>query len=240
MSTSPPGQERMVECQICHEKKPFSEMVPAELVRDSIVETILLDHPDWNPNGYICTTDLKKYRVRHLLSGLEKEPGRYPAEAGEVMKSLGEKGFLSRNIEAEFEKKYTVGQRLADRMAAFGGSWTFIIIFGCILLVWIVINSIALLSKPFDPYPYILLNLVLSCLAAIQAPVIMMSQNRLEARDRARAEHDYRVNLKAEIEIQQLHEKMDHYLMHQWQRLLDIQNTQIQMMDRLLKKSDER
>src|SRR5205823_2265166 len=102
------------------------------------------------------------------------------------------------------------------------------------LVVWIVINSLAVLMRPFDPFPYILLNLILSCLAAIQAPIIMMSQNRLEARDRLRAEHDYRVNLKAELEIRHLHWKMDQLLTHQWRRLLEIQQIQTDLMEELL------
>ena len=111
----------------------------------------------------------------------------------------------------------TPGQRLADRIAAVGGSWNFITGFVIVLFAWIAINSIALLSRPFDPYPYILLNLVLSCLAAIQAPVIMMSQNRQETRDRLHAMRDYQVNLKAELEIRHLHQKIDHLLSHQWE-----------------------
>ena len=118
-------------------------------------------------------------------------------------------------------------------MASFGGSWAFIIIFGSVLLAWIVVNSVVLMRRPFDPYPYILLNLILSCLAAIQAPIIMMSQNRQEARDRLRAEHDYEVNLKAEIEIRQLHVKLDQLINHSWHRLLDIQQVQIDLMEEL-------
>ncbi len=127
----------------------------------------------------------------------------------------------------------TFGQRLADKVAEFGGSWNFILIFLGILVVWIVANSIALMRKPFDPYPYILLNLVLSCLAAIQAPVIMMSQNRQEAKDRMRSEHDYQVNLKAEIEIRNLSQKLDHLLHQEWQRLLEIQEIQTDLMREL-------
>ena len=122
---------------------------------------------------------------------------------------------------------------MSDRLADFGGSWTFITIFIMVSVVWMGINTAVLLTKPFDPYPYILLNLVLSCLAAIQAPVILMSQNRQEAKDRLRSEHDYEINMKAEIEIRKLHEKMDHLLMHQWQRLLDIQQLQVNQMEEI-------
>jgi len=100
-------------------------------------------------------------------------------------------------------------------------------------VIWIALNSVLLLRRPFDPYPFILLNLVLSCLAAIQAPVIMMSQNRQESKDRLRSQHDYRVNLKAELEIRQLHDKIDHLLSHQWERLVEIQQIQIDLLSEL-------
>src|SRR2546425_9205595 len=121
------------------------------------------------------------------------------------------------------------GEWVADQVAEFGGSWEFIISFGVFLLLWIVLNA-ALLRQPFDPYPYILLNLILSGLAALQAPIIMMSQNRQEAKDRLRAEHDYRVNLKAELEIRHLIAKLDQLVSHQWQRLLEIQRLQLELL----------
>jgi uncharacterized membrane protein len=126
-----------------------------------------------------------------------------------------------------------VGERLADRLAAFGGSWTFLVCFGLFLVIWIGVNSALLVVRPVDPFPYILLNLVLSCLAALQAPVIMMSQNRQEAKDRLRSQHDYQVNLKAELEIRHLHEKMDHLLSHQWERLAQIQEIQLELLSEL-------
>jgi uncharacterized membrane protein len=120
---------------------------------------------------------------------------------------------------------------LADRIAAIGGSWAFILLFCATLVAWITANTVVLTTAPFDPYPFILLNLVLSCVAALQAPIIIMSQNRQEAKDRVRAEHDYRINLKAELEIRHLHEKLDHLLLHQWQRLLEIQQVQTEMIE---------
>ena len=150
-----------------------------------------------------------------------------------MAKSLEEEELLARNINQEFESSLTLGQRLADRLADFGGSWTFISIFLIVLVIWMAINTWILLERPFDPYPYILLNLVLSCLAAIQAPVILMSQNRQEARDRLHSEHDYEINVKAEIEIRKIHEKLDHLLMHQWQRLMEIQQLQVDLMDEI-------
>lgn len=115
----------------------------------------------------------------------------------------------SKNINEVHEESLTVGEKMADKLADFAGSWKFITIFGCIIFVWIVINSIQLIMKSFDPYPFILLNLILSCLAALQAPVIMMSQNRQEKKDRIRAEHDYEINLKAEILIEELINKLE-------------------------------
>jgi uncharacterized membrane protein len=236
----PSHLNHVLHCQVCGQERTSAELIPAELVRDSVVETILLDHPDWSPAGYICTADLKTYHMRHLRAGLEQQKGTLSDNDRAVLETLGERRIVSRDIVSEFEKQTTFGQRIADRIAAFGGSWTFIISFLCVLAVWIAGNSLMLLYRPFDPFPFILLNLVLSCVAAMQAPVIMMSQNRQEARDRLHAEHDYRVNLKAEVEIQQLHEKLDHYLMHQWERLLEIQRTQISMMEKLLADADEK
>src|SRR5215471_5995584 len=129
---------------------------------------------------------------------------------------------VSRNVNVELEEQMTLGQRVADRVASFGGSWTFIIIFGVVMLIWVTLNSAALFVRHFDPYPYILLNLFLSMVAAIQAPVIMMSQNRQAAKDRLQADQDYQVNLKAELEVAQLHRKLDHLcerLEQHWSRL---------------------
>jgi len=153
------------------------------------------------------------------------------------MKSMKDQGLLAKNVNVEFDRKLTLGERLADKVAEFGGSWRFIITFFIVMVMWIIMNSVLLLRKPFDPYPFILLNLVLSCLAAIQAPIIMMSQNRQEAKDRLRSEQDYRVNLKAELEIRYLHEKIDHLLAQQWQRLVEIQQIQMDLMEELVRKT---
>lgn len=129
---------------------------------------------------------------------------------------------VSRNVNIELQESMTFGQRVADRVAAFGGSWTFIVIFGVVMVVWVILNTAALFSHHFDPYPYILLNLFLSMIAAIQAPVIMMSQNRQAAKDRLQADQDYQVNLKAELEVAQLHRKLDRLyerLEQHWARL---------------------
>jgi uncharacterized membrane protein len=142
---------------------------------------------------------------------------------------------LSENLQTEIDSNATFGQRIADKIAAFGGSWSFIIAFFSFILLWMVLNIWLLANKAFDPFPFILLNLILSCIAAIQAPVIMMSQNRQEQKDRQRSEHDYKINLKAELEIQLLNEKMDHLLIHQNKKLLEIQELQTDYLEDLLR-----
>ncbi|MFZ2097898.1 MAG: DUF1003 domain-containing protein [Anaerolineales bacterium] len=230
-------QEKSVLCQICKEKKKLTEVTPAQLVRKPIVEVILKKHPDWSSEGYICNTDLNNFREEYITNILETEKGELSFLEKEVMKSLKEQELLSKNVNIEFERQLTVGERISDRLTTFAGSWKFISIFMVIVFIWMGVNSIVLILKPFDPYPFILLNLVLSCLAAIQAPVILMSQNRQASRDRLQAEYDYRVNLKAELEVRQLHEKMDHLLMYQWQRLLEIQEIQMDMLEEIAHKA---
>jgi uncharacterized membrane protein len=157
-----------------------------------------------------------------------------------VVDAINEENLLTQQLsESNKLKDGTFGERLADRVASFGGSWKFIIVFGSVLVVWISINSILFFGKPFDPYPFILLNLILSCIAAIQAPVIMMSQNRKEERDRKRAENDYLVNLKAEIEIRNLHQKVNILIEDQYKSLYDSQCRQIELMEELAEKLNQ-
>ena len=232
----PTTAPQTVTCQICRTAKRRAETLPAELVRPALVETIRKQHPDWSPDGFICTADLNRFRDLHVRDLLETEKGEITALEESVMQSLRAHELLARNINVEFEQKLSVGERLADRIAEFGGSWRFIILFFAVLAVWIAINAAALLGSPFDPFPFILLNLVLSCLAALQAPVIMMSQNRQEAKDRLRSEHDYSINLKAELEIRHINAKLDLLLTHQWQRLLEIQQIQLELMEELARR----
>ena len=150
-----------------------------------------------------------------------------------VIQSIANQETLTENVEATFDERLSLGDRWADRIAAFGGSWYFIGLFGAVLLAWIAVNLLPLFGERFDPYPFILLNLVLSCIAALQAPFIMMSQRRQEAKDRLRSQNDYRVNLKAELEIRLLHEKLDHLLLKQWERLAEIQQIQMEIMEEI-------
>jgi uncharacterized membrane protein len=226
------------QCQICHRKIEREHLVSGDLIHGPVLEAMVAEHPAWSADGYVCLPDLNRYRTQHVRAALEAERGELTHLEKEVLESLREQELLSRNVNREFDQESTFGERVADRVAEFGGSWRFIISFGCFLALWIALNSIALLRRPWDPYPYILLNLILSCIAALQAPVIMMSQNRQEAKDRIRAENDYQVNLKAELEIRSLHAKLDLLLTHQWQRLLEIQEIQTEMMQELLEQKE--
>ncbi|MFM8440305.1 MAG: DUF1003 domain-containing protein [Acidobacteriota bacterium] len=152
-----------------------------------------------------------------------------------VIQSFIERQNVSKSPLETFEDDRTFGQKVADKVASFGGSWTFIGLFGGVLVTWVIINSVFLMNQGFDPYPYILLNLFLSMLAAIQAPIIMMSQNRQAARDRADAAHDYEVNLKAELEIRHLHDKLDELRERKWVELVEMQQEQIKLLEELLK-----
>ncbi len=220
--------------------KDLDEVWPGELIREGIRETIRKKYPDWDDEGYICQADMNHFRGEYVEDVLEEETGQISALHEEVLESLKEHEILSKNINLEFEQELTVWERMSDKVASFGGSWRFIVGFGVVMAIWVIVNSIALMRQPFDPYPYILLNLVLSCLAAIQAPVIMMSQNRQDAKDRLRSEHDYQLNLKAELEIRHLNEKMDLLLSTQWRRLLEIQRIQMEVLEELVRKTRQK
>jgi uncharacterized membrane protein len=226
-------RQQQFQCTVCGKTFAAWQVVPGDMVRDSISDEIRKTFPDWGPDKYICRSDLAIFRARYVHSLLESEKGELTSLEREVVESIKAHEILSTNVDAEFEREWSLGERLADRLASFGGSWAFLIVFAVFLGLWILMNSLVLLWRPVDPYPYILLNLVLSCLAAIQAPVIMMSQNRQEVKDRLRSQHDYQVNLKAELEIRHLHEKVDHLLSHQWERLVQIQEVQLELLSEL-------
>lgn len=220
-------------CQICKKRMNVSELLSGELVRRSYLDAILKKYPGWTADSYICHSCRAQIREDVIKGIIKEDVGEITNLENDVIKSLREQDLLSKNVDAEFEKKLTLGDKLSDKMAEFGGSWSFVIFFLSLIFIWIIINTYLLVVNPYDPYPYILLNLILSCVAALQAPVIMMSQNRQEARDRMRSEQDYRVNLKAELQIRLLNEKIDHLLTRQWQRLMEIQDIQMELMEEL-------
>ena len=212
------------------------EEIKAHSLSEGIYKLIKSEYPSLNDESYISLDELNRYRRHYLSSLIAKESGGLDVVDKEVMESIRNNSVLSENIEQESAGKLTPGQKLADKIAVFGGSWTFIIVFFTFIAIWMGINIVVLATKPFDPYPFILLNLLLSCLAAIQAPIIMMSQNRKEQKDRFRSENDYKVNLKAELEIKLLSEKIDHVIVHQNKKLLEIQQIQADSLDDIMKK----
>jgi uncharacterized membrane protein len=222
--------------EVCHISKaelPGEELVKGTSVRKQLRKLIQNDYPDFSEDKFISHDALNSYRKKYLEDLIQQEYGEVNQLETEVVKAIDSDELLSENIENQLREKLTLGQRVADRIAVFGGSWTFIISFFSFIVGWVGLNIFILASRPFDPYPFILLNLLLSCLAAIQAPIIMMSQNRQEQKDRQRSEHDYKINLKAELEIRLLHEKIDHLIVHQNKRLLEIQELQLDYLEEL-------
>jgi uncharacterized membrane protein len=211
------------------------EAVKGQDLREGIFKLIQSQFPDFTKDSYLSIDELNKYRRLYLTSLIVQEKGEIAVIDKDVMEAIKNNSILSENIQDDKDEALTFGQRMADHIAEFGGSWTFIIVFFSFILVWILINLYVLTTKPFDPFPFILLNLILSCLASIQAPIIMMSQNRQEQKDRIRGEHDYKINLKAELEIKLLSEKIDHLLVHQNRKLLEIQEVQTDYLEDLMK-----
>ena len=204
-------------------------------IRKGVFDLIKSDYPNFSEKDFISLEQLNQYRRKYLTHLIVQERGELIKIDSDVMNAIQTNAILSENLQTEIDSNATFGQRIADKIAAFGGSWSFIIAFFSFILLWIILNIWLLATKAFDPFPFILLNLILSCIAAIQAPVIMMSQNRQEQKDRQRSEHDYKINLKAELEIQLLNEKMDHLLIHQNKKLLEIQELQTDYLEDLLK-----
>ena len=232
-ASAPAAHERRAgraPCAITGKERPRRDLVQLETLRPALADRIRQDHPELGPDALISSDEVARYRALYVEELLQAEHGEFTQLDRQVAESIARHDTIAENVEAEFEDQRTLGERWSDHLATFGGSWTFIIIFGVWLAIWVLFNQTAPAGERFDPYPYILLNLILSCLAAVQAPIIMMSQKRLEAKDRLRSESDYRVNLKAELEIRHLHEKIDHLISRQWQRLAEIQQMQLEIM----------
>jgi uncharacterized membrane protein len=204
-------------------------------LRPLLLQFIRKAHPLIKDEDWIEKVTLAELKAAYVEDALSEELGEITDLEREVIESLREHEIVSASP-AETDDERTFGERLSDRIAELGGSWAFIIGFGVFLMLWVIVNTLVLATRPPDPYPFIFLNLILSCIAALQAPVIMMSQNRQAARDRQQAEQDYKINLKAELEIRHLHEKMDHLLHHHSQRLLEIQQIQTDLLRQLVQK----
>ncbi|PIZ95501.1 MAG: hypothetical protein COX80_04375 [Candidatus Magasanikbacteria bacterium CG_4_10_14_0_2_um_filter_33_14] len=225
---------------ISQEKLNEEESVILKDIQPEIVKIIKKDFSKIKNTHFISLVELNKYRRQYFLSLIDEEAGEFDKVEKEVVDAISHNKILSDNIEEELDDKLSIGQKVADKVATFGGSWGFIITFFSFMALWMVLNIVFLRNTGYDPYPFILLNLVLSCLAAIQAPIIMMSQNRQEQKDRQRSEHDYKVNLKAELEIQLLHEKIDHLIVNQNKRLLEIQKIQNDYLEEIVEKVNKK
>lgn len=212
---------------------PLKEKVAAHQLRPSLLQLIQLDHPRFTEQCALAQSELNTYREKYISAYLDKETKTLSDLEKTVFAALNSEQSLVNKLEEESNGGMTFGQRIADRVAGFGGSWWFIGSFFFFILLWIGVN-VFFISTRFDPYPFILLNLILSCVAAMQAPVIMMSQNRQEEKDRERAQKDYMINLKSELEIRVLHEKIDHLMLKQQMELIEIQKVQIEMMNEIL------
>lgn len=212
---------------------PENEKISAKNIRQSLLHFINKTHPNFSKSCFLSIEEMNDYREKYISEFLNKKLGNLTEVEKQVIQSVSKNTMISTEVE-EDEQEITFGQKLADKVAEFGGSWGFIIFFMTFLVAWILLNVFWLSNHGFDPYPFILLNLILSCIAAIQAPVIMMSQNRQEEKDRERAKKDYKINLKSELEIRELHEKIDHLIIHYQQDLLEIQKTQIDLLENIL------
>jgi uncharacterized membrane protein len=218
-------------CLVCGRRAARSDLRTVASLSDGVAGRLRQDYPEARAEDMLCRADHARYRRLHVERLLETERGELGTLDQEVLASLEAGATVSEDVEAAYAEKRTIGERAADAVASFGGSWTFIMAFCLVLVIWMGVNVTGALIGTFDPFPFILLNLLLSCVAALQAPVIMMSQRRQEAKDRLRAENDYKVNLKAELEIRHLHDKIDHQLARQWERLAEIQQIQIEMLE---------
>lgn len=228
-SRKPRAKKSSITCIICQQSFKANAAHSWINVRPEISALILQDHSDWTEGKGICKPHLSSYRRRYLEQSLLQNKESLTALDHEVLDSLVTKQLITQKTNES--DSGTFGARMADRVASFGGSWTFILSFVAIIVVWMLLNVTGWLFKPYDQYPFILLNLVLSCLASLQAPIIMMSQRRQDEKDRIQAENEYRVNLKAELEIRQLHEKIDHQLNRQWDQMTKLYQVQMDILD---------
>ena len=215
---------------LSHQSFSTSQKVVSQSISDNFLKFIQINNPDFNENSCLSISELSALRVQFISSKLKEQLGELSSMEKIVIDTISNGDEISNIALSQDSIPLSRGQRMADHVASFGGSWTFIISFGFFLFVWILLNTAFLLNKGYDPYPFILLNLILSCIAALQAPIIMMSQNRQEEKDRERSKLDYMINLKSELEIRTLHEKFDHLIIHQQRDLFEIQEIQIEMM----------
>ncbi|WP_432797620.1 DUF1003 domain-containing protein [Poriferisphaera sp. WC338] len=221
-------------CPITKEATPEADRVPLHAITPPVLKLILKDHPECEECKWVSRHMLAHYRNQLIHHIMADERGQMTELEQHVAQSIKENKMLTVNVNEDFTDRSSLGARIADMVAKFGGSWAFVIAFTSFIALWIVVNVFFLVNvEGFDPYPFILLNLALSCIAALQAPIIMMSQNRQNEKDRMHSEHEYKINLKAEFEIQNLTHKMDLMLEKHWSHMLELQEMQINMLNEL-------
>lgn len=216
---------------------PEKDKIRIASVKNNISDLIKKEHPNVTDEEYMSVEELNYFRQKFIENFMEKEIGDLNDLEKMVVKNITEKSTLTDKLEDD-HAAINFSQGLSDKIAKFGGSWNFIIAFLSFMFVWILMNIYFLGQHSFDPFPFILLNLILSCIAALQAPLIMMSQNRQEEKDRQRGKKDYMINLKSEVEIRMLHEKIDHLIHAQQQQLIEIQQIQIDMLNEIMRKME--
>ena len=222
-----------VTCSLCQTLVEGRTLFSAQKMEMPLFDLIKRERPEWPGDRGICPHCHDEYRAKKMLSYLEQEYYKISEMERAVVTKIARRGRVARLVDQEYEAQMTVGEHVADKVARFGGSWTFILTFLGVLLVWMAINTWLLVRHRFDPYPFILLNLVLSTIAALQAPVIMMSQNRQAEKDRLQATQDYEINLMAEMEIRDLHDKLDGLRNRQWHELWHLQQRQLELLEHL-------
>ncbi len=228
--TQLPSGDASAACAACQTLRKPADLIPLSVVRPGVASRLRATFPQVSPDDRLCLACINRAISDEIDQAIEQDQAEFATLQAGALHSLKQQELVTKNLNAEYDRRLPFGDRMADRVANFGGSWAFIGIFLSVLIVWIAVNTLHVLARPFDPYPFILLNLLLSSVAALQAPVILMSQNRQEARDRLRAEQDYEINLKGELEIRTLHGKLDHLSQQQWRRLLVIQQAQMDLM----------
>jgi len=227
-------KNRIFQSDISHKPFPLSEKISAKAIRTTLLNYIQKKHPSFTNDSLLSMSEYNIFREEYISDFLSQELGELTELEKKVVDSFQNNTTLTDKIDTTESVISSPGQKIADKVASFGGSWTFILMFSAFLVIWTGINMWWFKNQGFDPYPFILLNLILSCIAAMQAPIIMMSQNRQEEKDRIRAQNDYMINLKSEVEIRMLHEKIDHLILHQQEELFEIQRIQIDMMEEIL------
>ncbi len=211
-------------CQICGKAFDGEHLVHQKSLKTELAQFIGKD------KMVLCRSCLNHQKIDFALARLEKERGALSDLEKEIAKKAAAHTSISKRLDKQFEKSTTSSQKLADQFAAAIGSWRFILVFIGLLVVWVLLNAVLWLNQGFDPYPFTLLNVILSCVAALQAPIILMAQNRIAIKENIRAQHDYEIDLKSEMELASLHEKIDHLLNTQWQLMIDLQKVQLDIL----------